>query len=116
MSFAVSGMYLFAGTTDGGVWRRPLSDMITGVEDNRTQIPNRFALEQNYPNPFNPTTNISFSLPSNLFVSLKVYDLKGREVATVVSEKNVSGKLHKAMECEKSSERRLFLSAAGRFF
>jgi hypothetical protein len=46
-------------------------------------IPNLF---QNYPNPFNPRTTISFYSPSRLFVSLKVYDLLGREVSTIVDE------------------------------
>ncbi len=49
-------------------------------------IPNSFKLEQNYPNPFNPTTVISFQLAVNSFTSLKVYDLLGREVATLVNE------------------------------
>ncbi len=48
-------------------------------------IPKEFALSQNYPNPFNPTTTISFALPSRSFVSLKVFDLLGREVSTLVS-------------------------------
>ena len=55
-------------------------------------IPNRFALEQNYPNPFNPTTNIGFQVSGFGFVSLKVYDILGREVATLVNEKKPAGK------------------------
>ena len=50
-----------------------------------------YKLEQNYPNPFNPTTNIAFSIKEAGFVSLKVYDLLGREVATLVSEIRPAG-------------------------
>jgi hypothetical protein len=62
----------------------------TAVNENGT-TPTSFKLEQNYPNPFNPTTIISFSLPSRSFVSLKVFDLMGREVATLVSEELSAG-------------------------
>ena len=48
--------------------------------------PYKYTLDQNYPNPCNPSTTISFNLPSNLFVSLKVYDALGREISTIVSE------------------------------
>jgi hypothetical protein len=50
------------------------------------ETPNTFSLEQNYPNPFNPTTVISFSVGTYSYTSLRVYDLLGREVATLVSE------------------------------
>lgn len=53
--------------------------------------PNSFELDQNYPNPFNPSTNISFSVPSNGFVKLKVFDITGREVATLINESKTSG-------------------------
>ncbi len=90
-ALAVLDTNLFAGTLGGGVWRRPLSEMITAVTDNGNNLPMRFSLSQNYPNPFNPTTNLSFSLPSRSFVSLKVFDLLGREVATIVSEEMSAG-------------------------
>ncbi|MBU1299414.1 MAG: T9SS type A sorting domain-containing protein, partial [Bacteroidetes bacterium] len=91
LSLAVSGTNLFAGTSGGGVWRRPLSEMVTSVQRLSTNLPTHFSLEQNYPNPFNPATTISFSLPSKSFVSLKVFDALGREVATLLSEELPAG-------------------------
>lgn len=55
------------------------------------ELPLTFAVHQNYPNPFNPTTTISFSLPSKLFVRLKVFDALGREVSTLLSEELSAG-------------------------
>jgi hypothetical protein len=90
-AFAVSGTYLFAGTWGGGVWRRPLSEMITSVEEVRTSVPEGHSLEQNYPNPFNPSTKIRFSLPKSGYVTLKVYDVLGREVETLVQGERAAG-------------------------
>ena len=55
------------------------------------KIPSQYALYQNYPNPFNPSTVIAFSLPSKSFVSLKVFDILGKEIATIVSEELSAG-------------------------
>jgi hypothetical protein len=61
-----------------------------GVNGN-SEIPLKFALEQNYPNPFNPSTNIKFELPKQEFVTIKIFDVMGREVASLVNETKEAG-------------------------
>ncbi|RMD88645.1 MAG: T9SS C-terminal target domain-containing protein [Calditrichaeota bacterium] len=74
-----------------GFWYR-VSGLITSVEQIATEtIPTEFRLDQNYPNPFNPSTTIRFALPKRSHVSLKLYDLLGREVATLVDEEHEPG-------------------------
>ena len=51
-----------------------------------SQIANSFMLYQNYPNPFNPVTTIKFQIPENTFTSLKIYDVAGKEISTIVNE------------------------------
>ena len=62
----------------------------TAVEKNNLTI-KEFKLYQNYPNPFNPTTNIRYSLSSKRFVSIKIYDILGNELATLVNEEKQPG-------------------------
>ena len=69
----------------------PLSEMTTSVTQESSQLSLGFALSQNYPNPFNPITNIEFQISDFGFVSLKVFDVLGRKVATLVDEYMPSG-------------------------
>jgi hypothetical protein len=71
-------------------------DVITGIEDEESDLPTVFALEQNYPNPFNPSTTIKYAIPPSpskgeglregFAVSLKVFNLLGQEITTLVNE------------------------------
>ena len=90
-ALAVSGTNLFAGTDSGGVWRRPLSEMITSVRQNATEMPTNFQLQQNYPNPFNPSTTIVFSLPHTSYVTLKIFNTLGQEIATLINQQQDAG-------------------------
>ncbi|MEB2295533.1 MAG: T9SS type A sorting domain-containing protein, partial [Ignavibacteria bacterium] len=62
------------------------------INFNGTELPESYSLEQNYPNPFNPNTVISYQLPVNGFVTLKVYDILGSEVTTLVNEEKTAGR------------------------
>jgi photosystem II stability/assembly factor-like uncharacterized protein len=66
-------------------------DKVTGITKDGSRVPDIFALLQNYPNPFNPATVISYQLPVNSYVTLKIFDLLGREVATLVNERKDAG-------------------------
>jgi len=59
----------------------------TEIIEEENLIPTKYALKQNYPNPFNPSTTIEFSIPKTGFVTLKIYNLLGQDVATLVSDK-----------------------------
>lgn len=63
----------------------------TGILGNGNTLPTDYALTQNYPNPFNPTTKIEYAVPVNGLVTIKVYDVMGREVSTLVNETKSAG-------------------------
>ena len=85
----------WAGTFNGeeDVYYGRISQMPVAIEDGQenNQIPKTFSLFQNYPNPFNPTTKIRFSIAESGFTILKIYDILGTEVATLVNEEKPAG-------------------------
>jgi len=89
-AMVATGKYLFAGTTQGA-WRIPIADVVTSVNKDRPQLPSGCVLYQNYPNPFNPSTVISYELSTSSRVALEIYDVLGREVKTLVDEKQSAG-------------------------
>ncbi|MCB0728333.1 MAG: T9SS type A sorting domain-containing protein [Ignavibacteriae bacterium] len=82
--------FLFAGVDRLGIWKRQV-DNFTSAENISSVIPTEFILEQNFPNPFNPSTNIRFTVPETGFISLKVYDILGKEISTLVNNKVSAG-------------------------
>jgi len=82
-----------------GLWRATIDNMLkyffpssaTGIDINNLQMPEGFELYQNYPNPFNPSTTMIFSISDARSTNLKVYDILGNEIATLVDEEKTSG-------------------------
>jgi hypothetical protein len=109
ISFAVNGngggiqansSYVFVGTigqssigkgentinqSQAGFWAMYYQNIISKVEDDEI-LPNQFMLEQNYPNPFNPSTIIKFGIPERANVVIKIYDILGSEVITLINQ------------------------------
>jgi hypothetical protein len=96
-ALAVVGNEVYVGgefTLAGGIASTFIARWIggaTNVEPISIDMPSTYLLQQNYPNPFNPSTTILFSIPTSEFVTLKVYDLLGREIATLVNENLSAG-------------------------
>jgi hypothetical protein len=92
-SLGIKGLNIFAGSDSGKIYKRLTSELIS-VNNVSTTVPDKFELEQNYPNPFNPTTKIKFDIPNlplgrgvgEMTVTLKVFDILGKEIATLVNE------------------------------
>jgi photosystem II stability/assembly factor-like uncharacterized protein len=76
-----SGGTILKTTNMGGVW----------VEKTGTEVPQNYSLSQNYPNPFNPSTVIKYQIPANANVVLKISDITGKEISTLVNEKQTAG-------------------------
>jgi photosystem II stability/assembly factor-like uncharacterized protein len=65
--------------------------LYVGIRIIASTVPSEYKLYQNYPNPFNPTSNIKYQITNNKFVTLKIFDILGKEVATLVNEKQTAG-------------------------
>jgi hypothetical protein len=83
-----SGNLIYVGTWASGIFR---TNITTNIQYNKDKIPDGFYLEQNYPNPFNPSTTFEFHVASPGFVSLKIFDVLGNEVETLVNEEKEPG-------------------------
>lgn len=81
---------------DGGTWQL-LNTITRGVSNSSTDVQNEintisdFRLDQNYPNPFNPSTNITYAIPQGSYVTLKVFNILGKEIASLVNEYQNAG-------------------------
>ncbi|MGD8782708.1 MAG: T9SS type A sorting domain-containing protein [Ignavibacteria bacterium] len=101
-SLQTNRTYLFAGTANSGVFRFPISQ-ITSTNSVEEKVISDFFLSQNYPNPFNPTTKIDFEIASSSFTTLKIYDILGKEVATLVEGVLPPGHYSKKWNATKNS-------------
>jgi hypothetical protein len=72
-------------------WTLCIYGYLVHIINSNNQVPDKYSLSQNYPNPFNPTTKINFSIPKAGLISLKVYDMLGREVQSLVNQQLAAG-------------------------
>ena len=86
----VEAVSVTASTSASGTSSFAFLQLVTDVE-NEEQLPVEFSLSQNYPNPFNPSTKIRYSLPKVSFATIKVYDMLGNEVMTLINEEQSAG-------------------------
>jgi len=75
----------------------------TGVKKSDNLVPMKYSLEQNYPNPFNPSTVIKYSIPKAQVVTLKIFNVLGQEVATLINKQQIAGNYEVSFNASKLS-------------
>ncbi len=85
LSICILNNYVYAGSFNNGIYRRSLNELVD-IQPISIEIPQQFSLSQNYPNPFNPVTNINFSIPKAGLTSIRIYDINGRLITTLLEE------------------------------
>jgi len=89
-TFCINTMVCFAVGDHGTLYKATNGGSVTSIEKPEKEISN-YSIQQNYPNPFNPSTIIDYQIPKSGLVTLKVYDILGREIATLVNEEKPAG-------------------------
>lgn len=89
LTLASDGENIYAGMNAGGVWKFPVSGLVS--VDHQAEINNSLVDLRNFPNPFNRNTNIIFNLPQDSYVTLSIYNVKGKVVKTILNEQKVAG-------------------------
>jgi hypothetical protein len=84
----------------GGKMKIISSNTAVGVQTKNSAIPDEFILDQNYPNPFNPSTIIQFSLPKQSFVTLRIYDVLGKEINVLLNDELQPGEYKVKFDAE----------------
>lgn len=117
-----SSLSVFAGMDPNGIWTLKILDLVSGntgtleawglklyldaatnIESDYKTIPKEYKVYQNFPNPFNPSTTIKWQIPKAVFVTLKIYDVLGREVTTLVNEEVSAGKHESVFDANRFS-------------
>jgi photosystem II stability/assembly factor-like uncharacterized protein len=91
MKIHPTAYYIVIGTHGRSMYKLDMNSIVVGINSNGTKVADSYSLKQNFPNPFNPVTKIKYELGYSNFISLKVYDILGNEVKTLVSNNQQAG-------------------------